>query len=115
MSATCSGAARTRTGTTLVELLVVLAVLGVMTGIAGLAFHHVHTAPTSAAMLLDRIAAVRREAIATGRTVSTTVTVDGQPHAVTAHADGRVLADSVPGLDALSGRPLTPTPADARP
>jgi prepilin-type N-terminal cleavage/methylation domain-containing protein len=115
MSTTPTPTVRTRDGTTLVELLVVLAVLGVMTSVAGLAFHNMRASPTAAAAVLDRIAAARREAIATGRTVSTTVMLDGRPHAVTAYPDGRVLADSMPALDALSGRPTTRTQDDARP
>jgi prepilin-type N-terminal cleavage/methylation domain-containing protein len=92
---------------TLVELLVVLAVLGVTMGIAGLAFHRTRSAPSAGALVRDRIAAARREAIATGRTVSTTVVLDGQRRAVTAYADGRVLADSLPSLDVLSDRSAT--------
>jgi prepilin-type N-terminal cleavage/methylation domain-containing protein len=114
MSAPLVFTERPRAGTTLIELLVVLAVLGIATSIAGLAFHRAHAAPTPASVMLARIAAARREAIATGRDVSTTVVVDDQLRAVTAHADGSVLADSVPALDPLSGRFTTDAHDDAR-
>jgi hypothetical protein len=47
--------------------------------------------------------------------VSTTVVIGGRPRAVTAHADGRVLADSMTTLDALSGRPTPKDASDASP
>ncbi len=103
-----------RAGTTLVELLLVLAILGIATSIAGLAFRRVHIAPTPTTVMLERIAAARREAIATGRDVATTVVIDNQLRAVTARADGSVIADSVPALDPLSGRFIVDTKADAR-
>jgi Tfp pilus assembly protein FimT len=114
MSARRAPTARTRAGTTPIELLVVLAVLGIATSIAGLAFHRAHVAPTPASVMLGRVAAARREAIATGRDVSTTVVLDDQLRAVTAHADGSVLADSVPALDPLSGRFIPDGQGDAR-
>jgi prepilin-type N-terminal cleavage/methylation domain-containing protein len=106
---------RVRAGTTLVELLVVLAVLAIATSIAGLAFHRAHVVPTPASVMLDRIAAARRVAITTGRNVSINVLLDDQLRAVTAHADGSVLADSVRALDPLSGRFITDAHDDARP
>ena len=115
MSAPPIAAERPRAGTTLVELLVVLVVLGVATSVTGLAFHRVRAASPAEDVELGRIAAARREAVATGRDVSTTVVLDGQPHAVTAHADGSVLADSLPMVDPLSGRFITESPGDAHP
>ena len=114
MSAQRATTGRTRFGTTLVELLVVLAVLGIATSIAGLAFHSAHAAPTPATVMLERIAAARREAIATGHDVSTTVVLDDQLRAVTAHADGSVMADSVSALDPLSGRMMPDAQTNAR-
>jgi prepilin-type N-terminal cleavage/methylation domain-containing protein len=114
MSAPLAFTGRPRRGTTLIELLVVLAVLGIATSIAGLAFHRAQVAPTPASVMLDRITAARRQAIATGRDVSTTVVLDDQLRAVTAHADGSVLADSVPALDPLSGRFIVDGKGDAR-
>jgi prepilin-type N-terminal cleavage/methylation domain-containing protein len=96
---------RARRGVTLVELLAVLALLGVATGVAGLAFRAPGLERPTNELAFDRVASARHEAIVTGRSVSTTVVIDGRPRAVTAHADGRVLADSMAALDALSGRP----------
>jgi prepilin-type N-terminal cleavage/methylation domain-containing protein len=104
-----------RAGVTLLELLVVLAILGVMAGITGLAFRTPHQTPTETERASERIAAARHEAIVTGHDVTTEVMLDEQPHAVTAHADGRVVADALPALDPLSGHPMMPERADARP
>ena len=110
-----TGTVRPRAGTTLVELLVVLVVLGITMGVAGLAFHRVRADPTPTQVALDRIAAARREAIASGHDVSITVVLDARLSAVTAHPDGSVLADSLPALDPLSGRPTTRDVDDAHP
>jgi Tfp pilus assembly protein FimT len=95
---------RSRVGTTLVELLVVLLVLSIMAGVTGLAFHALHTSSTSTEAALDQIAKARRQAIETGHDVTLLVEANGGLHAVTAHADGRVLADSLPAIEPLSGR-----------
>jgi len=102
-----------RTGTTLVELLVVLAVLGVMLGVAGVAFHDMRVAPTEESTLLDGVAAARRLAITTGLSQSATIVFDGRPRAVFAQPDGHVLVDSLPALDPLSGRIGTTKDDDA--
>jgi prepilin-type N-terminal cleavage/methylation domain-containing protein len=102
-----------RRGVTLIELLVVIAVLGVAAGVTGLAFQAARPERPPDELALDRVAAARHEAVVTGRTVSTTFTIEGRMRAVTAHADGRVLADSLPALDALSGRPTPKDMSDA--
>jgi prepilin-type N-terminal cleavage/methylation domain-containing protein len=102
-----------RDGVTLVELLVVIVILGVMAGVAGLTFRTARVKPSSSEEALGRIAMARRQAIATGHDVSLSVQIDTGLHAVTAHPDGRVLADSLPALDPLSGRRTITESTDA--
>ena len=89
-------------GTTLVELLVVLAILGVIAGVAGLSFRaeprrlEVDTA-------VAQVAAARREAIRTGRSVTVAVFREGHVSVATAHADGSVVADSALSIDRFTG------------
>lgn len=99
---------RARRGVTLIELLVVLALLGIMSGVAAVAVRRLNVPPDANDVALERIAAARHEAIAHGRDVSITVTLGERVHAVTAHPDGRVIADSVPTLDPMAGRPRRP-------
>jgi hypothetical protein len=47
--------------------------------------------------------------------VVTTVMLGDRPHAVTAYPDGRVLGDSIPSLDPLSGRPRSKEQGHAHP
>lgn len=95
--------ARATDGSTLIELLVVLAILGVVVGVAGLSFRSEPKRPT-----LDeasaRVAAVRREAIRAGRSVTVVLFRDGHMMLATAHADGSVVADSGLSVDRLTGR-----------
>lgn len=92
-------------GNTLVELLVVLAILGVVAGVTGLAFR-----PVSDTSRVDAVAAqvatARREAIRTGRSVTVMVSRGDDVFAATAHPDGRVVADTVLAIDPLSGRQI---------
>jgi prepilin-type N-terminal cleavage/methylation domain-containing protein len=90
-----------RTGFTLVELMVVLVILGVMAGVVGLAARSLdETDPASerAAQIAD----ARRRALHTRRPV--TLQLDSARRMV-ALPDGSVRADSALGLDALTGRP----------
>lgn len=90
-------------GVTLVELLVVLAILGVMAGVVGLAFatgSGVRDDRTEAATTVLR---ARTEALRSGATVQATVFVEGTPHAIAVLPDGRVLADSALGVDTFTG------------
>jgi prepilin-type N-terminal cleavage/methylation domain-containing protein len=110
----CSGAGR-RTGVTLIELLVVLAILGVVTGLTGLAFRDVRPSPTPAIALRERIVDARHEAITSGHTVTITVMVDEQPHAVTAFADGRVMSDLPPAPESADRHVLSSMSPGAEP
>jgi prepilin-type N-terminal cleavage/methylation domain-containing protein len=114
---------------TLVELITVLAILGIMAGIVGAAFIDAEpVAPTGIALAHASVADARRQAITTGLPVTIALTVGdelGPAHApdsfsvaptgnartrfyrATAIPDGSVLADSALGIERLSGRPLT--------
>ena len=90
-----------RAGTTLIELLVALAVLAVVLGVSVVAFQ-AEPPPSAAELRTQRIAELRRRAIETGR--PTAIYVDGAP-AGTAYPDGRVLVpDST--IEPMSGRPV---------
>jgi prepilin-type N-terminal cleavage/methylation domain-containing protein len=107
---------RSRRGATLIELLVVLALIGITSGVAAVAVRRLNALPDATDAALDQIAAARHEAIEHGRDVSIAVTLGDRLHAVTAHADGRVVADSVPLLDPMAGRPnLREATSDVRP
>lgn len=92
-------------GNTLLELLVVLAILGVLAGVTGVAFRETRDAdvidPTR-----SRVAEARREAIRAGRAITVTVVRQGRLVAATAHPDGSVVADTSLAIDRLSGRAI---------
>lgn len=103
MSARREDLRRGSRGNTLLELLVVLAILGIVVGVTGLAFQ-----TTSDRRVIDpslaRLAEARRAAIESGRAVTVILPRDGHVMVATAHADGSILADSSVGVDRLSGR-----------
>lgn len=90
-------------GFTLIELMVVLAILGVMAGVVGLAIRPVETDPASERAA--RIADARRRALETRRPVLLLVEQGDSTWRMVALPDGSVRADSALGLDALTGRP----------
>jgi type II secretory pathway pseudopilin PulG len=90
------------TGNTLVELLVVFAILGVVAGVAGLSFR-VDPTPAAVDAAGAQVAAARREAIRTGRSVTVVVSRDAHVSVATAHADGSVIADSALSIDRFTG------------
>jgi prepilin-type N-terminal cleavage/methylation domain-containing protein len=94
-----------RPGVTLVELIVALALLGLIAAVASIAIpsQHVHTASDD---VTRTITDARQTAVASGHTATVTVTRNGAPHAVTALPDGAIIADSVLGIDPLSGAPV---------
>jgi prepilin-type N-terminal cleavage/methylation domain-containing protein len=93
-----------RRGFTLAELMVVLAVLGVMAGVAGLAARSLErTDPEAERDAL--VAAARREALRTRRPVELVLPGAEGPLRLTALPDGSVRADAGLGLDPLTGRP----------
>lgn len=86
-------------GVTLIELLVTLALLGLLAGMTGLSL----TATPRAAPLTPtaaRVAAARDAALRSGRPVTDTFRDSASVHSVTALPDGRVLTDLPSASDA---------------
>jgi prepilin-type N-terminal cleavage/methylation domain-containing protein len=102
---------------TLIELVVVLAILGIMAAVVGLSSVRPALAPAPGTLsaALDSIAAIRRMAITQGISISTAVAIDGGGEGegrsrvayVTAFPDGSVVADESLGIDRLSGRSIS--------
>ncbi len=87
-------------GATLLELLVVLALLGIVTAVAGVGGRTSSATPTTA----DAVVTARREAVHSAQPVTRViVTGDGTTIAVTAHPDGRVIGH--PRWDPMPGAP----------
>jgi prepilin-type N-terminal cleavage/methylation domain-containing protein len=97
--ATRAGARR---GVTLVELMVTLALIGLLAGVVGLTLHTAPRAPSIDAPTA-RLVAARDSALRLGVPVTIALTVDGHSHVATALPDGRVIADSAFAIDAMSG------------
>ncbi|HEX8361680.1 MAG TPA: type II secretion system protein [Longimicrobium sp.] len=92
-----------RSGSTLLELVVALAVLGITAGVAGVALRATDD-PDPAAVRAAQVSAARRSALEARRAVPF-ILADGGPAGV-ALPDGRVLlADSALDVDPLTGRP----------
>jgi prepilin-type N-terminal cleavage/methylation domain-containing protein len=107
-----------RAGITLLELIVVLAIMGIMAAVVGLAVRQPEPSipATSLEAAQAAVAEARRVAIHTGQPVAITVSIDAgarestspagtliQLHA-TAAPDGSVIADTALRIDRLSGR-----------
>ena len=90
-------------GNTLLELVVVMAILGIVAGVTELAFQ-TRSDRRLIEPALARVAEARRAAIERGLAVTVILVRDGDVMIATAHADGTVLADSSLGVDRLSGR-----------
>jgi prepilin-type N-terminal cleavage/methylation domain-containing protein len=93
-----------RRGVTLVELIVVLAILGVFAGVTALAFRRKKPVPSALAWASE-VAAARRTALDSARQVSLTVQIGDSVYAATAMPDGSVIADPQLGIDRLTGAP----------
>jgi prepilin-type N-terminal cleavage/methylation domain-containing protein len=94
-------------GVTLVELLVALAVLGVMAGFVAASWRPDQWSPQraeagSAAVVVQ---AARHRALQTGRSVGVTIPFGQDSTRVVALPDGRVIGAEALGVDALSGEP----------
>jgi Tfp pilus assembly protein FimT len=102
-----------RSGGTLIEMVVTLAVMAIVAAVATLALRpaashpepfHGHSERSEESAV--RIAAARRAAIAQRHPVTLSLRRDGDSLLVTALPDGRVLADSGISLDPLTGAPV---------
>jgi prepilin-type N-terminal cleavage/methylation domain-containing protein len=94
-----------RAGVTLVELLVVLAILAVTSSLASVALRRADTERQP----VDDVLALRREAIAEGHAITRVVRLDTTSYVLTVLADGRVVADSALGIDPSTGLRHAPT------
>lgn len=92
----------TPSGVTLLELLVVIALIGIIASMTMLAFPPDRT-PTPNDPLVS-VARARTLAVEQARPVSISLVVSGRPVDALALPDGSVIADSVFKLDRLSGR-----------
>ena len=105
-----------RGGVTLVELLVAIAIVGLLAGVVGLAARRAPQ-PGEAERLATFVADARRTALRNGRPATIEIRLDGAPHAITALPDGGMIADRVVrkrlGIDRLTGVVL-PTDESAR-
>jgi prepilin-type N-terminal cleavage/methylation domain-containing protein len=90
-------------GITLVELMVALAVLALLTGVAAVAFTVVHQQPDLDDPL-TMIGSARNTAIETGSPVSITVVDQDRRYPATALPDGRVVGARRFGVDPITGR-----------
>lgn len=97
-----------RAGVTLVELLVVLAILAITSSLASVAFRRADADRGRDAG--DQVLVLRREAIIAGHPITRLVRRDSATYVVTALADGRVVADSALGVDPSTGLRHAPTP-----
>jgi len=91
-----------RRGVTLIELIVVLAILSLMAGVTTLAFRRADMTPRVVPWV-SAIAGARRSAVDSNRTVSLTVRVGDNVYAATALPDGSIVADAALGIDRLTG------------
>ena len=93
-----------RHGATLVELMVVIALLGIMAGVAVLAFRTA-ARPVGQEATMAQLMDARRAAITEGKRLTIDLVTDGQRHHATMFPDGRVVTSAPLSLDPLSGRP----------
>jgi prepilin-type N-terminal cleavage/methylation domain-containing protein len=94
---------RANRGVTLVELMVALAVLGIMAGVVGLTAVVQGPAPVTS-YEAKTIAAARQKAIATASPVSVQTSLADDSKWVLALPDGSIIGASPLGFDPLSGR-----------
>lgn len=92
-----------RAGVSLLEVIVTLAVLGVLTTVVGLSWQRQNT-PTATASAASAVATARRQALDTGTSVTVNVELNGAVHVVTVTPDGRIRGGDALGFDALAGR-----------
>ncbi len=94
---------RARSGTTLVELLVTMVLIGIITSVVTLAIRRIDQPSPSdpATMLADSLTTAIRDS----RDIVLSATLGGRVIIATARADGSVVADTSFHFDRLTGRP----------
>ena len=94
---------RRRMGVTLLELIVVFAVMAVATGVATVSFR-----PPQIPLASDSVSAqvheLRTRAVRAGRPATATIQTDSGTRAVTAYPDSRVNSELTTLVDYLTGR-----------
>ncbi len=92
-----------RRGTTLIELMITLALLAIIASVATLAIRRVEEPPPEdpVRMLADTL----RVVVATGHAATIRLVVEGKPALATILPDGSIVADSSVPIDRLSGAP----------
>ena len=93
-----------RPGTTLIEMLVAIAILALVAGVVAMGARGTGNL-TASDDALAKIAAARTEAIDGGRATTVVVNVQDSAYLVTAYPDGRVLTAARFGIAPLTGRP----------
>lgn len=92
-----------RRGMTLLELLIVLALVGILAGVAAMAARRV--APIDHGDPLVMVEDSLRRAVAEARMITVDFVIDGNAVSATVNPDGSVVADSTFGIDRFSGTP----------
>jgi type II secretory pathway pseudopilin PulG len=95
--------ARSRNGSTLIEIVVVLAILSTMSGVVIGWMTSTETASTNAHAERRTIAAALEMASREGRSISVTFHHEGEVHTVTALPGGRLLGGEVVDADPMTG------------
>jgi prepilin-type N-terminal cleavage/methylation domain-containing protein len=92
-----------RPGVTLIELLVTLVILGVIAGVTVLTVRRID--PPRPSDPLTMFADSLRVVLASGRSVTLRVLTDSGPASGVVRVDGTIIADSILGLERLTGAP----------
>ncbi len=105
----------------MIELIVVLAIMGVMAGVVGLAVAQWDTPAEVRALDTAQaaIADARRRAVRSGKPVTVAISLDTvapltTPLLATAFPDGSVIADAALSIDRFTGRAVRPQPVVLR-
>jgi prepilin-type N-terminal cleavage/methylation domain-containing protein len=95
-----------RAGVTMLELIVALSLIGILSGVVGLAWSSVGEPAVvdSVAAVQGRIIRERRHAIETGKVRQFVLTEGQRVDTLLAHPDGRVAGGEHYGVDPLTGR-----------
>ncbi|HET7188381.1 MAG TPA: prepilin-type N-terminal cleavage/methylation domain-containing protein [Gemmatimonadaceae bacterium] len=90
-----------RAGVTLIELIVVIALLGLIAGMTTVSMRA--DSGVHSPSLAQRIASARRDAIRTGQPTELAITDSVGTHVLRALPDGRVLGEPSTGVDVTTG------------